>query len=44
MGAKRYNFWKFFLVCWAGKMVEASVISYLGYFGLRSILRYFGIF
>lgn len=44
MGAARYNFWKFFIVCWAGKMVEASILSYLGYFGLRSILRYFGLF
>ncbi len=44
MGANRYNFWKFFLVCWAGKMVESSILSYLGYFGLRSLLRYFGVF
>jgi membrane protein YqaA with SNARE-associated domain len=43
MGAARYKFWKFFLVCWVGKTVEAMVLSYLGYFGLRSILRYFGI-
>ena len=43
MGATRYNFWKFFFVCWAGKMVEALVLSYLGYYGLRSILSYFGI-
>jgi membrane protein YqaA with SNARE-associated domain len=43
MGAARYNFWKFFVVCWAGKTVESTVLSYLGYFGLRSILRYFGV-
>jgi membrane protein YqaA with SNARE-associated domain len=43
MGASRYKFWKFFLVCWAGKMVESLVLSYLGYFGLRSILHFFGI-
>jgi len=43
MGAARYNFWKFYLVCWAGKFVEAIVLSYLGYFGLRSILHFFGI-
>jgi membrane protein YqaA with SNARE-associated domain len=43
MGAARYNFWKFFIVCWAGKMVEALILSSLGYFGLRSILHYFGI-
>lgn len=44
LGAARYSFWKFFLVCWAGKMVEAAALSYLGYYGLRSILHYFGIF
>jgi membrane protein YqaA with SNARE-associated domain len=43
MGAARYNFWKFYLVCWAGKTVESGVLSFLGYFGLRSIMRYFGI-
>ena len=43
MGAARYNFWKFFLVCWAGKMVESAILSYLGYFGLRSILHFFGV-
>jgi membrane protein YqaA with SNARE-associated domain len=44
LGAARYNFWKFFVVCWAGKFVEAAALSYLGYYGLRSILHYFGIF
>ncbi len=43
MGAARYNFWKFYIVCWAGKTAESAVLSYLGYYGLRSILRYFGI-
>lgn len=44
MGATRYGFWKFFLVVWAGKTVQSLILSYLGYFGLRSMLRYFGIF
>ncbi len=44
MGAARYNFWKFYFVCWAGKTVESTALSYLGYFGLRSLLRYFGVF
>jgi membrane protein DedA with SNARE-associated domain len=43
LGAARYNFWKFYIVCWAGKTVESFVLSYLGYFGLRNLLRYFGI-
>jgi membrane protein YqaA with SNARE-associated domain len=44
MGAKRYSFWRFFLAVWAGKTVEAGILSFLGYFGLRSLLRYFGVF
>jgi membrane protein YqaA with SNARE-associated domain len=43
LGAARYNFWKFYIVCWAGKTVESTALSYLGYFGLRNLLRYFGI-
>jgi membrane protein YqaA with SNARE-associated domain len=43
MGAARYNFWKFYIVCFVGKTVESTALSYLGYFGLRSILRYVGI-
>jgi membrane protein YqaA with SNARE-associated domain len=43
LGAARYNFWKFFVVVFAGKFMEAAILSYLGYFGLRSILHYFGI-
>jgi membrane protein YqaA with SNARE-associated domain len=44
MGAMRFRFWKFFLVIWAGKTFQGMILSYLGYFGLRSLLRYFGIF
>jgi membrane protein YqaA with SNARE-associated domain len=44
MGAARYNFWKFFFACLAGKIFQSLVLSYLGYFGLRSILRFFGVF
>jgi membrane protein DedA with SNARE-associated domain len=40
----RFHFWKFFLAIWAGKTVQGLVLSYLGYYGLRSILRYFGVF
>jgi membrane protein DedA with SNARE-associated domain len=43
LGAARYNFWKFFVVVFAGKFMEAAILSYLGYFGLRNLLRYFGI-
>ena len=44
MGATRFRFWKFFLVIWAGKTFQGMLLSYLGYFGLRSLLRYLGIF
>jgi membrane protein YqaA with SNARE-associated domain len=44
LGAMRSNFWKFFLTIWVGKTVQGLVLSYLGYYGLRSLLRYFGVF
>jgi membrane protein YqaA with SNARE-associated domain len=43
MGAKRYNFWKFFSACTAGKVVQGLILSYLGYYGLRSLLHFFGV-
>ena len=43
MGAARFHFWKFFLACTAGKIVQSMALSYLGHFGLRSLLQYFGI-
>lgn len=44
MGASRFSFWKFFLTIWGGKTAQCMILSYLGYFGLRSLLKYFGIF
>jgi membrane protein YqaA with SNARE-associated domain len=44
MGATRYSFIKFFLCCTAGKTVQAMILAYLGYFGLRSLLRFMGVF
>jgi len=43
IGALKYQTWKFFLATWAGKTVKGLVVSYLGYLGLGSILRAFGI-
>jgi membrane protein DedA with SNARE-associated domain len=43
MGATKYNFWNFMLFIWAGKTVQSLILSYLGYFGLRSLLHYFGV-
>ncbi|OGO43885.1 MAG: hypothetical protein A2137_02300 [Chloroflexi bacterium RBG_16_58_8] len=44
MGATRYNFTKFFLAIWVGKTVQSLILSYLGFFGLRSLLRFMGVF
>ena len=44
MGASRFDFKRFFAVICAGKTVQSMVLSYLGYFGLRSFLRYIGVF
>ena len=44
MGATRFNFAKFFFACWAGKTVMTMVLAFLGYFGLRSLLHFLGVF
>jgi membrane protein YqaA with SNARE-associated domain len=44
MGASRFNFPRFFVVICAGKTVQSMILAYLGYFGLRSFLRYIGVF
>lgn len=44
MGAMRFRGWKFFAACWGGSTVKAMVLSYLGYLGLGSALRWFGVF
>jgi len=43
LGATRSRFTKFFFACLAGKIVEAMILAYLGYFGLGSLLRFMGI-
>jgi membrane protein YqaA with SNARE-associated domain len=44
LGATRSSFWKFFFVIWAGKTTQCLILSFLGYLGLRSLLRFFGVF
>jgi len=44
LGAARFNFTRFMIACTGGKLVMSLVLSYLGYFGLRSLLHYFGAF
>jgi membrane protein DedA with SNARE-associated domain len=42
MGALRFRPIKFFLLCVAGNLVKALVISYAGYLGLGTLLRWLG--
>ncbi len=44
IGATRYPFRKFLFACWAGKTAQTMILAYLGYFGLRFLLQYLGIF
>ena len=44
MGASRFSFTRFFIAICAGKTAQSMLLAYLGYFGLRSLLRYLGIF
>jgi len=42
-GMLRFGLVKFFFLCWGGKALKNMAIAYLGYFGLRSILRWVGV-
>jgi len=42
-GMLRFGLIKFFFLTWAGKTVKNITIAYLGYFGLRSLLRLIGV-
>jgi membrane protein YqaA with SNARE-associated domain len=42
MGALRFRLFTFFIMCVAGNLVKAMVISYAGYFGVGALLRIFG--
>ncbi|MFO7772712.1 MAG: VTT domain-containing protein [Dehalococcoidia bacterium] len=43
MGMLRFGWARFFLATWAGRTVKNMALAYLGYFGLRSILRWLGL-
>jgi len=43
IGASRFKFWRFFVMCWAGNTVKSMIIAYLGFYGLGWILRMVGI-
>lgn len=43
MGAARYSFSTFLIVCCVGKIVQGLLFAYLGHFGLGSLLHFFGV-
>jgi membrane protein YqaA with SNARE-associated domain len=42
MGALRFRLFKFFIMCVAGNLVKAMIISYAGYLGVGTLLRWLG--
>jgi membrane protein DedA with SNARE-associated domain len=43
LGMLRFGWLRFFLGSWAGSTAKTMILAYLGYFGLGSILRLFGV-
>lgn len=42
MGALRFKAIKFFMLCTAGNIIKAMAISYIGYLGVGTLLRWLG--
>jgi membrane protein YqaA with SNARE-associated domain len=42
-GVLHFGLWRFFFITWAGKTIKSTAVAYLGFFGLRSILRLLGL-
>jgi membrane protein DedA with SNARE-associated domain len=43
LGMVRFDWVRFFFATWAGRTVKSMVLAYLGYFGLRVVLRWLGV-
>ena len=43
MGTLRFGILKFFLSTWAGRTIKNIALAYLGYFGLRTVLKWLGL-
>jgi len=43
LGMLRFGWVRFFFATWAGRTAKSMALAYLGYFGLRSILRLLGV-
>lgn len=42
-GATRFGVRKYFLICFAGKTIKGLTVAYVGYWGLRGLLRMLGM-
>jgi len=43
VGMVRFGWLRFFFATWAGRTIKNMMLAYLGYYGLRSILRWLGL-
>ncbi|MAG14978.1 MAG: hypothetical protein CL874_03775 [Dehalococcoidales bacterium] len=41
-GALRFGLKRYFLICWAGKTIKGMTVAYVGYWGLRGLIRILG--
>ena len=42
-GALRFGVKRYFLICWGGKTIKGMTVAYVGYYGLRGLLRMLGM-
>ena len=42
-GALRFGVKRYFLICWVGKTIKGMTVVYIGYYGLRGLLRMLGM-
>ena len=42
-GALRFGVKRYFLICWVGKTIKGMTVVYVGYYGLRGLLRMLGM-
>ncbi|MBI2859955.1 MAG: VTT domain-containing protein [Chloroflexi bacterium] len=42
-GALQFGLRKYLLICWVGKTIKGMTIAYAGYWGLRNLMRLFGV-
>ncbi len=43
LGMLRFGLVRFFFLTWGGRTMKNVIIAYVGYFGLRSVLQFFGL-